>query len=214
VEGTGLLSTVLARLEQPPKVLVCASAIGIYGDRGSEELTETSPPGTGFLADVCQAWEASADSARQAGIRVVHLRFGMILARAGGALAKMLTPFKLGAGGRLGSGRQYMSWISLSDVIAAIRHCLDHAELEGPVNTVAPSPVTNTEFTKTLGHVLHRPTIFPMPAFAVKTVFGEMGEELLLASARVLPTRLPSAGFSFQHPLLEDALRHELSKPA
>lgn len=212
VKGTRLLCESLARLAQPPKVLVCASAIGYHGDRGEELLQEESAPGSGFLAEVCRAWEASAEPAVQRGIRVVHLRFGVVLSPSGGALAKMLFPFRIGAGGILGSGRQYWSWIALDDAIGAIHHALTTDTLQGPVNVVAPHPVTNREFTKTLGRVLGRPTPFPMPAFAARLAFGEMAEELLLASTRVEPTRLLATGYRFRHPELEGALRHLLGK--
>lgn len=210
VDGTHTLCTALARLESPPQVLVCASAIGYYGDRGDEVLDETSDPGTGFLADVCREWEAAAAPAAETGIRVVHLRFGMVLSRGGGALQKMLTPFKLGAGGRIGSGRQYWSWIHLDDVVGAIVHAIATADLNGPVNAVGPQPVTNAEFTRTLGRVLHRPTIMPMPAFAARLALGEMADELLLSSARVLPRKLEQSGYTFAFSDLAAALQHEL----
>ncbi len=210
VNGTRLLCEALARLSNPPRVLVCASAIGYYGDRGDEVLDEASSPGSGFLPEVCQEWEAATEPARAAGIRVVNLRFGVILSPSGGALAKMLTPFKLGAGGRIGDGRQWMSWIALDDVIDAIAYALNTESLAGPANCVAPQPVTNLEFTKTLGRVLHRPTIFPMPAVAARIAFGEMADALLLASARVLPKELSAAGYPFRYPQLEGALRHML----
>ena len=210
VDGTRTLATALARLEQPPRVLVCASAVGFYGDRGDELLDESSPPGTGFLADVCREWEAAAAPAAEAGIRVVHARFGVVLSRNGGALRKMLLPFKLGIGGKVGSGRQYWSWIHQDDVIGAILHSIAHEELSGPVNVVGPHPATNAEFTQVLGRVLHRPTIFPLPAFAARLALGEMADELLLSSARVLPRKLQEAGYVFAHSDLDAALRHEL----
>lgn len=212
VEGTRLLSETLAGLESPPNVLVCASAIGYYGDRGDEELTEESPSGDGFLAEVCREWEAAADPARAQDLRVVHVRTGVVLSTQGGALPKMLTPFKLGLGGIVGSGRQYWSWISVEDVAAIYRYALTNAELSGPVNAVAPTPATNYEFTKALGRVLGRPTVAPLPAFAARLMLGEMADELLLASARVLPTRLQEVGYAFQHPELEGALRHVLGR--
>ena len=212
VEGTRILCEALARLEGPPKVLVCASAIGFYGDRGDETVSEESAPGTGFLSDVCQAWEAAAQPARDKGIRVVHLRLGVVLSAEGGALAKMLFPFKMGVGGRIGSGDQYMSWISIGDAVGAIHHSLMTDSMEGPVNAVAPAAVTNSEFTKTLGRVIGRPTIFPMPGFAARLAFGEMAEALLLASTRVKPARLDESGYGFAHPDLEGALRHLLGK--
>ena len=212
VNGTQLLAGAVARLARPPKVLVCASAIGYYGDRSDEVLREDSPPGKGFLADVCQEWEAAARPAAEKGIRVVHLRIGVVLSPAGGALAKMLTPFKLGLGGKIGSGNQYMSWIAIDDLVGVIQHALATDALRAPVNAVAPRPVTNREFTKTLGRVLGRPTIFPMPAFAARLAFGEMADELLLASARVEPVRLAASGYRFQMPELDAALRHLLGK--
>ncbi|QDT84318.1 TIGR01777 family oxidoreductase [Gimesia chilikensis] len=209
-QSTSLLASQLATLEQKPTVFLCASAVGFYGDRGEERLDESSPRGEGFLADVCQAWEQATLPAQDAGIRVVNMRFGMILDRKGGALGQMLTPFKMGVGGRLGSGKQYWSWIALPDVINALQFCLNHSELAGPVNFVAPDEVTNLEFTKTLGKVLSRPTCLPVPAWGVKTAFGEMGQELMLTSARVVPKKLTEAGFQFQYPQLEDAFRSVL----
>ena len=212
VHGTRLLSESLARLNDPPKVLVCASAVGYFGDRGDEELDEESEQGTGFLADVCRDWEAAADPAREKGIRVVNLRFGVILSSAGGALAKMLLPFKLGLGGVVGSGKQYWSWIALDDVLGAILHAMSHDDLHGPVNCVSPNPVTNREFTKTLGRVLKRPTLFPLPPFAARLVLGEMANELLLASTRVVPKQLQASGYQFRFEDLESALRNTLGK--
>ncbi|KAA0139241.1 TIGR01777 family protein [Gimesia chilikensis] len=209
-QSTSLLASQLATLEQKPSVFLCASAVGFYGDRGEERLDEASPRGEGFLADVCQAWEQATQPAQDAGIRVVNMRFGMILDRKGGALGQMLTPFKMGVGGRLGSGKQYWSWIALPDVINALQFCLNHSELAGPVNFVAPDEVTNLEFTKTLGKVLSRPTCLPVPAWGVKTAFGEMGQELMLTSARAVPKKLTEAGFQFQYPQLEDAFRSVL----
>ena len=206
-DGTRNLCEALAAMERPPKVLVSASAIGYYGSRGDELLDEGSAAGDGFLAEVCDAWEQATEVASAAGIRVVNLRLGVVLASQGGALAKMLTPFKLGVGGRLGSGSQAMSWIALEDVVGAIHHCLARKELSGPVNAVAPGVVDNRTFTKILGRVLKRPTILPMPAFAVRAAFGEMGQELLLSSARVRPARLLESGYEFRHPDLEGALR-------
>lgn len=206
VDGTRLLCEAIAKLEEKPRVLICASAIGFYGERGDTELDETSPSGTGFLPDVCREWEEATQPAIEVGVRVVHLRIGVVLASEGGALAKMLTPFKMGVGGVIGNGRQYMSWISLTDVVRVIQFALRDETLQGPVNTVAPGAVTNREFTKTLGKTLGRPTIFPMPAFAAKLAFGEMAEALLLGSTRVTPKRLTDAGFSFEHPQLSEAL--------
>lgn len=212
VMGTKVIAQALAQLRQPPKVLVSASAIGFYGDRGDEVLDEGSAAGTGFLAEVCQAWEAAADPARRAGIRVVHMRTGIVLSPRGGALAQMLLPFQMGAGGVIGSGRQWMSWIALSDLVAAFYAAIFLEGLEGPVNATAPNPVTNAEFTRTLGKVLGRPTILPMPEAAVRLVFGELGDALLLEGARVLPSKLDANGFEFAYPDLEGALRAELGR--
>jgi uncharacterized protein (TIGR01777 family) len=212
VQGTTILCDALAQLVKPPKVLLCASAIGYYGDRGASILREESAPGTGFLAEVCQAWEAAAAPAVQRGVRVVSLRLGVVLSAAGGALAKMLTPFRLGLGGVIGDGPQYMSWIALDDVLGAMHHALITETLHGPVNGVAPQPVTNQEFTTTLGQVLRRPTRLPLPAFVARLIFGEMADALLLASTRVAPVRLQASGYTFQYPALEEALRHLLGK--
>ncbi len=206
VKPTKALAGLLAGLPKPPSVLVCASAVGIYGDRGDEELDEASSPGSGFLAEVCIAWEAAAQAARDAGIRVVHLRFGVVLAGQGGALEKMLPIFRLGMGGPLGGGRQWMSWVAISDAIAAIEFALETPQLAGPVNVVAPQPVTNLEFTHALGKAVHRPAIVPAPAFALKLAFGEMADEALLASQRVVRSRLTEHGFSFAFPRLDSAL--------
>lgn len=210
VKGTRLLAETLAKLTPPPRELICASAIGFYGDRADQRLNEDSPPGTGFLANTCREWEAAAKPAVDRGIRVVHLRTGLVLASQGGALAKMLTPFRLGIAGIIGSGQQYMSWISLDDLVAIIAYALSTETLRGPVNAVAPKPVTNYEFTKTLGRVLGRPTLFPIPAFAARLAFGEMADGLLLASARVEPKRLLESGFGFRFPELEAAIRHAI----
>ncbi len=212
VNSTQLLASTLATLKQPPKVFVCASAIGFYGDRGDEVLTEESAPGPKFLSDVCREWEEATASARDAGIRVVNLRIGVVLTPKGAALKKMLTPFKLGLGGIVGSGRQWWSWVALDDVCRAIEFCIANDSMSGPVNCVAPECLTNRNFTKTLGRVIRRPTLFPMPAFVVKLLFGEMGEELLLGSNRVMPTRLEQAGFEFSCPTLDGALRHMLGR--
>lgn len=212
VRGTRLLVESIASLSQPPRVLVSASAVGYYGDRGAEVLTEESPSGSAFLSEVCRQWEAATQPASEKGIRVVNARMGIVLTPAGGALAKMLLPYRMGVGGVVGSGQQYWSWISLDDVITAIYHVLATDSLSGPVNIVSPNPVTNEEFTRTLGKVLGRPTIFPLPAFAARAVFGELADEMLLASARVLPARLTESGYSFRHPQLEGALRHLLGK--
>lgn len=210
VQTTELLATRLAELPVPPRVLLCASAIGIYGDRGAEELDEDSGPGTGFFAELGQAWEGASAVAAAAGIRVVQARFGIVLTRQGGALAKMLWPFRLGLGGKIGDGRQYFSWIALDDVVAALSYALENETLHGPVNFTAPHPVTNLELTKTLGRVLRRPTVLPLPAFAAKLVLGELAKEGLLASQRVRPKRLLAAGFEFEYPELERALRYAL----
>lgn len=210
VEGTTLLAATLAGLAHPPTVLVSSSAIGWYGNRGDEVLTEDSGPPSPdeFLAAVCREWEAVTAPAEAAGIRTVHLRTGIVLSRSGGALASMLTPFKLGLGGRIGTGRQYMSWIALDDEVGAILHAIDTAELRGPVNATAPNPVTNAEFTKTLGKVLHRPTFLPTPLAPLKLKFGsELVQSLLVDGQRVLPARLESSGYAFRHTTLESALR-------
>jgi hypothetical protein len=212
VRGTQLLCEALSHAAKPPGVLVSASAIGIYGDRGDELLTEASPPGRGFLPEVCAAWEAATEPARARGIRVVNLRIGVVLSRNGGALASMLTPFKLGLGGVIGSGRQYMSVISLDDLVAAILQVIKDPGYKGPVNAVCPDPVTNRQFTKALGGALGRPTLFPMPAFAARALFGEMADALLLASGRVLPERLLAGGFQFQQADVDAALAKALSR--
>ncbi|HEV3469872.1 MAG TPA: TIGR01777 family oxidoreductase [Pyrinomonadaceae bacterium] len=212
VKGTRLVSETLAGLAGKPRVLVSASAVGYYGDRGAEVLTEESAPGGDFLSGVCREWEAAARPAAAAGIRVAHPRIGVVLDAEGGALPKMLTPFKLGVGGRLGDGRQYMSWITLADVVRVIRRLLDDEALSGPVNAVAPNPVTNAEFTKALGRVLGRPTLFAVPKFAARLAFGETADALLLASQRVEPARLKATDFRFSDPELEAALRRVLKK--
>jgi uncharacterized protein (TIGR01777 family) len=212
VEGTQLLTRALTSVEEPPVALICASAIGYYGDRGRDVVDEDSAPGEGFLADVCREWEAAAQSALRRGIRVANLRFGVILSPAGGALATMLPIFKLGLGGVLGSGKQYVSWVALDDAVGAIDYALGHAELAGPVNVVSPNPVTNRDYTRMLGRVLSRPTIFPVPGFAARLAMGEMADELLLSSTRAEPQRLIAAGYPFRHPELEEALRHLLGR--
>lgn len=212
VDATRFLSEQLAQLERPPSTLICASAIGYYGNRGDEILDETKPPADDFLANVCRFWEAAAQPAREKGIRVVNLRIGVVLSPQGGALHKMLTPFKFCLGGVIGKGRQYMSWVALDDLVGIIFHCLQSEQISGPVNAVAPHSVTNREFTKTLGRVLNRPTEFPMPAFVARLAFGEMGEALLLSSTRVIPQRLLDDGYQFRYPELEPALRHLLGR--
>lgn len=214
VQGTRVLCEALAQLVDAPKVLVSASAIGYYGSRGDQVMREDSRPGTDFLAEVCRDWEAATQPAATRGIRVVHLRIGVVLAREGGALHKMLTPFKLGAGGVMGPGTQYVSWVALDDVVGIVMHALSNASLAGPVNAVAPHPVSNHEWTKTLGRVLKRPTKAWMPTPVVKVLFGEMGEALLLSSTRVEPARLQASGYTFCHPELEGALRHILGRAA
>jgi uncharacterized protein (TIGR01777 family) len=209
--GTRVVAEAVARAEPRPQALLCASAMGFYGDRGNELLTEASAPGRGFLAEVSREWEEACAPARDAGVRVVNLRFGIVLSPTGGALAKMLLPFRLGLGGVVGSGRQWWSWVALDDAVGAIRHALVTPGLAGPVNVTSPSPVTNAEFTRTLGRVLARPTLFPMPAFAARLALGEMAEALLLASARLVPERLQQTGYAFRCPELEGALRHVLA---
>jgi len=212
VEGTHRLVKALAAQSQRPRVLVCASAVGFYGSRGDEILTESSPPGSGFLPRVVMDWEESARSAEALGIRVISLRFGVVLGH-GGALAKLLPPFRLGAGGRLGSGRQWMSWIHVDDAVSMILLAIENATgaaLTGSVNATAPNPVTNDEFTRSLAALLHRPAIFPVPVFALKLAFGEMSE-VLLASQRALPTAAQAAGFHFQYPELGAALESILA---
>jgi uncharacterized protein (TIGR01777 family) len=210
IKGTTLLSKTLAQLSRPPSVFISASAIGYYGSRGDEVLSERSQAGDDFLASVCIEWEQATQPASEKGIRTVHVRFGVILDAHGGALAQMLTPFRMGIGGRVSDGRQWMSWIALEDVVAGLKFLLEDATPHGPVNFVAPNPVTNAEFTRTLGRVLSRPTLFPVPAFGVRLAFGEMGNALLLASQRVEPKVLKDRSFSFQWPTLEPALRHLL----
>lgn len=211
VDGTRAIAKALAQLSKKPRIFVSASAVGYYGDTGDTLVDESSPPGTGFLAEVCKAWEAAADPARAAGIHVVHPRIGVVLSGNGGALAQMKTPFLFGAGGPIGSGKQWMPWIGMDDAIGALHHLL-YAGLEGPVNVVAPAPVTQAEFARVLGKVLGRPAILPLPGFAVKAMFGEMGQEVLLGGQRVAPTRLQATGFRFLRPDLEAALRFELGK--
>jgi uncharacterized protein (TIGR01777 family) len=214
VRGTQLIATSIASLDHPPRVLVSGSAMGVYGDRGDELLDETSVTGEGrdFLADVAAEWEAAADGAAAAGVRVVKVRTGLVLSSRGGALARLLLPFRLGVGGRVGSGRQWVSWIALADTVGAILHALDVKTLGGPVNLSAPNPVTNAELAATLAKVLRRPAILPVPATALRLLFGEMGGATLLASQRMAPRRLIESGYRFRYPMLEAALRHELGR--
>ena len=211
VRGTELLAGALSTLSPKPEVLVSASAIGYYGARGDEVIDESSSPGSGFLASVCEEWESATAVARDAGIRVVNARIGVVLSSEGGALAKMKTPFLLGLGGRIGDGSQYMSWITLEDVVSALVFALETEMLAGPVNLVAPAPVTNAVFTKTLGSVLSRPTVLPVPKFALRLGAGaEMADEMLIGGARVMPAVLQANGFEWKHPTLEPALRSVL----
>lgn len=210
LKSTLLLSSAIAKLQHPPKVLINASAVGFYGDQGEGIVDEASPSGKSFLASVCNEWEASTAPAKNTGTRVVLLRIGTVLAKKGGALARMLTPFSYGLGGRIGPGSQYMSWVSLNELINIIDFLLHNESLDGPVNAVSPYPVTNREFTKSLGKVLNRPTLIPFPAFMAKLIFGEMAEELLLSSTRVHPVRLQKAGYEYMEPNLENVLRREL----
>ncbi len=212
VQGTLTIAATLARLQRKPKVLVSASAIGFYGSRGDETLEEGSAPGSDFLAEVARQWESATEPASRAGIRVALLRFGVVLGESGGALKQMLGPFKMGVGGRIGSGQQWMSWVALEDVAGAVEHAIAHESLRGPVNVVAPNPVRNAEFTRTLGEVLKRPTMFPMPEFAVSLVFGEMGESLLLGSQRVAPKKLLESGYQFKFPELKGALESAIAR--
>jgi uncharacterized protein (TIGR01777 family) len=210
VATTRLLADTLAGLRRKPYSLLCASAVGFYGNRGDEILSEASAPGTGFLAELCQAWESATQPAQQAGIRVVHLRFGLVLWPSGGILAKILPLFRWGLGGRLGSGRQWISWVSRTDLVAAIRHLLAYEHLYGPFNITAPSPVTNAEWTVLLSRLLRRPAFFHLPAWLLRLVLGEMADQLLLTSTRAIPYRLQDSGFTFQDGILEPALRRML----
>ncbi len=212
VKGTRLLCEALAGMARPPKTLVCASAVGYYGDRGEEVLTEESPPGAGFLPGVCREWESASEAAGREGIRVVTLRIGVVLSPRGGALQGMLPVFRAGMGGVLGSGKQFVSWVALDDLAGIVLHALSREELRGPVNAVAPRPVTNRELTEALGKVLSRPTLLPVPSFALRLALGEMADPLLLASARVAPRRLEETGYRFRFPELRAALRHLLGK--
>lgn len=210
IQGTHLLSETIAKLASPPKVFLCASATGIYGDRGNELLDEDSAPGKGFLAEVCREWEEATKAAAGAGVRVVNLRFGPIFSAEGGMLEKLLPPFKLGVGGKIGSGKQYVSWVAMDDVVTVVMFALEHVAMRGPVNIVAPNPVTNGDFTKALGKVLSRPTFLAVPEFAARLAFGEMADEMLLSSQRVMPKKLSEAGYKFKYPDVEGALRHVL----
>ncbi|MBK9154155.1 MAG: TIGR01777 family protein [Chloracidobacterium sp.] len=210
VFGTRTMIEAFAKLSDKPDVFVSGSAIGFYGDRGDEEMTESSPAGDTFLSEVSKEWEAESRRAEDMGIRTVLLRTGIVLSKDGGALAAMLTPFKLGAGGVVGSGKQWISWVSLDDVVGIINFAIENEKVRGAINAVAPNPVTNEEFTKTLGSVLSRPTILPLPEFAVNLVFGEMGDALLLDSTKVLPKRLQDAGYEFKFTELRKALEHAI----
>lgn len=210
VVGTRTLVRSFKMTNNPPKIFISASAIGFYGDRGDEPVDETSAPGTGFLAEMCRAWEAESEKAKDFGARVVMPRIGIVLTKKGGALGKMITPFKFGVGGKMGSGKHWMSWIAIDDLIRIIHFALENEDLSGAINATAPNPVTNEEFTKTLGKALNRPTFFTMPEFAIKLLFGEMGETLLLEGQRVLPKKLQDAGFEFEFENLEDAIAHVL----
>ena len=214
VVGTRFLCDHLMKLSRPPSVMITASAVGFYGSCGEEELDESSPVGEGFLAELCQEWENAHRrlEKQNENIRIVQARFGVVLSPAGGALRKMLTPFLLGGGGVIGSGRQYWSWIDIQDLLSALEYMVRCEDLRGPVNVVSPRPVTNREFTKTLGKVLRRPTCFPLPAFAARMVLGEMADEMLLASQRVMPTKLLESEFAFQYADLESSLRHLLGR--
>ena len=210
VESTRLLVKAMSALKKPPKVFLCASAVGIYGNRAEEALDDYASLGSGFLAELCKAWEESAAKATTKGVRVIHARFGMILSRQGGAIARMLTPFKLGLGGRIGSGKQIISWISLPDLVAALLFLLENDNCEGAYNLVTPNPVSNYNFTRALGRAVARPTIFPMPAFVARWLLGEMADELLLASQKVQPKRLKEAGYKFKLPYIGEALARVL----
>jgi uncharacterized protein (TIGR01777 family) len=211
VDGTRNLVQSFSKLQHPPKTLICASATGYYGERGDQILTEASAAGVGFLPDVCRDWEREAMAAAEYGIRVVCIRIGVVLSPKGGALAKMLLPFKMGLGGIVGSGKQYWSWIGLNDLARVFDFCLRNEEVRGPVNAVSPEALTNYDFTKCVGSVLHRPTVFPLPAFIARLILGEMADDLLLASTRVTPAQLMEHGFRFEQPDLKSCLEHELS---
>ena len=212
VQGTRLLAETIAGLSEKPQAMICASAIGYYGDRGNELLREESEPGGAFLSKVVEEWEAAAEPAQKANVRVANLRFGIVLSPEGGALGTTLPLFKLGGGGKVGSGRQWWSWVALDDVVGALFHALEDDSVEGPVNVVAPNPMTNAEYTKVLGDVLDRPTVLPAPAPALRAVLGQVADELLLASARVEPAKLKQTDYEFRYPELEGALRHLLDR--
>jgi uncharacterized protein len=212
--GTRTIAAALARAAPPPRVLVCASGAGYYGDRGGEVLTEESGPGTGFLADVVRAWEAEARVATEAGVRVVHLRQGLVLARHGGALPTIALPFRLGLGGPIGAGRHWLSWIGLADLIRIVRHVLARDDIAGPINAASPQPVLHADFSRALARVVGRPALLRVPDWSLRAILGEMGRELLLFSQRVVPARLVAGGFKFDHPEIEEALRYELAARA
>jgi hypothetical protein len=212
VQGTDLIARTIAGLARPPRVFVSCSAVGIYANDAKQPLDETGPHGRDFLAEVAEAWEAAADPARRAGIRTVHPRLGVVLSTRGGALERLLPPFQLGGGGKLGSGKQPMSWVGLTDVVAALHHLVLTESMQGPVNVTAPNPVTNEEFSKTLAHILGRPALLTVPGFALKAMFGEMADAMLLHGQRAVPRRLLESGFAFTHPTLESALRFELGR--
>jgi len=214
IEGTSLVSRILAELDRPPEVLISGSAAGYYGHRGVETLNEESDPGRGFLAEVCKKWEESTQCARARGIRTVHVRSGLVLSALGGALETLLIPFGLGLGGRIGSGRQYLSWIDLEDQIGMMMHAMAEGSVHGAMNATSPNAVTNTVFTDILGRVLRRPTLVPLPGIGVEALLGEMGVELLLSGQRVLPDKALRSGYRFRFPHLEDSLRHQLGRPA
>lgn len=212
VSGTTLLAQRMSEKEVKPELFICCSAVGFYGDRGDEELTEQSPPGIGFLSQVCQEWESACAPAVEAGIRTVNTRFGMVLSPTGGALQKMLLPFRLGLGGPAGSGRQFVSWIDIEDLCGAMAYIIDNASLHGPVNLVSPQPVHNKEFSQTLGKAIHRPAVLPAPALALRLLLGEMADALLLSSARAVPQKLLNSGFHFTYPNLQESLQHNTSR--